>query len=412
MRFTIKLDRDSLLKYAIIFNLAYASISTLAYSFFGSTRLLRNVMIFLLLWITLLSVKKNIGRIGILFKIMLVMSFFLGVTYVFFPLNQVVIDSILIDVFKYTLLAFLISIASSAVLHDSMKKGAYCIFFCNLFEPITLFVTGEHNGYMVYGMRVMLATILLGFYYFEERKRSHLLTMVFSMVLILLYGNRSALIISLLCFIIQFLFRGSAANRLIHTIQTGLVVVLGIILLSPEIISVLSNFLMKIGVSSRTLLILQSGIDDFMNNNGRSIIWENSIQAIIEKPWIGYGIGGDRNLNLLGINYMYEETGIYAHNMFLEILLNFGIVLGTLFLMFLFVSCIKVLFGKVENEVKRLFSVIFIATFCKLMFSSTIWSEMNTYLCLGLVLNYCLKNKWEKNNVKRLGENKYKVYVS
>lgn len=384
----IKIDRESMLIYGIVMTLSYASYATLIYSFLGNSAVLRNLLIVVVLGIDLFAVYKNSGRSTSLVAVTGGIALLFFTTYIAYPENRWVIDGFISDMIKYVMLAFFLSIASEETIYKSLRISAYFILFCNLFEPITHYVTGGSDGYMVYGMRLLIATVLLGFFYCVEGKRRHLCAMLFSMVLILIYGNRSALLISVIAFVIQYVFFTNKAKRGVRILALIVMIIGAVLLLSGDILTGVSKILENAGISSRTLNILLSGAEAVTDNTGRSVIWENCQKAIMLKPWTGYGIGGERNLQLLGSRYISRLGGVYAHNFFYEIILDFGVVLGSVILLVIAWKSIYIIRSDKLILIKRLFTVLFLATAFKLWFSSSIWTDIDVYVCLGIAMNY------------------------
>ena len=167
----------------------------------------------------------------------------------------------------------------------------------------------------------------------------------------------------------------------------------------------LSKVLENAGISSRTINILLSGAEAVTNNTGRSVIWGNCQKAIIEKPWTGYGIGGERNLYLLGTQYISVLGGVYAHNFCYEILLDFGVVIGSLVLLIIAWKSLCIMKSNRLVLIKQLFTILFLATAFKLWFSSSIWSDIDVYVCLGVAMNYYRSVKTYKLRVNYFKSN-------
>lgn len=383
----IRINKSNLLECAIILNTAYASYSTLCYSILGESGILRTTLIVILMVLNIYAICKNAKGFNILLTILAIICILFGGTYFFFSKNRLFISGNIVDVIKFSILAYFIAISPPEILHSGLKKAAYMILFCGLFEPFTLYVTGEHDGYMVYGMRILLATVLLEYCYFREKRKFHLFAAFVSVILILLYGNRSSILNTLICLIIFYLIFGERKHRAIQYISITVLIIITVFLLAGDVLTMLSSTLETMGISSRTLTLMVSGLEIATDNNGRSIIWGNCQKAISESPWFGYGIGGDRNLFLLGSNYIHSGGGVYAHNFFYELLIDFGIIIGTILLIIIFYVCFKTILNKFDTPCKKLFIGLFAVTVIKLWVSSSIWTDMNTYLCLGVILN-------------------------
>ncbi|SDJ24620.1 O-antigen ligase [Lachnospiraceae bacterium G41] len=390
--FKIKIGSEYMLKYAIVATMAYASYATLLYSFFGQTTVLRTLLILFIVIVDLVAIIKNQKKVKPFLLLLLFFSVVFISNYIMYPGNRWVIKSLIIDEIKYVMLAFFLCIAQKSTIYSSLKIGSIIVLISNIFEPFTHYITGGEDGYMVYGMRLLLPTVLLGYYYLQERKKMYFFLMIISMILILLYGNRSALIISVFCFLLQLLLFIESKRRLIRIAEIILILGAGLLLFYVDALNVLVIFLESIGVSSRTMSLFNSGFDMAINNNGRLTIWGNCIQAISQKPWFGYGIGGERNLSLLGSNYVSRMGGVYAHNFVFEILLDFGIIFGSIILGIIILKSLKICIRKKHNEMTIMFTVLIISTALKLTFSSSIWSDLDVFICLGLGLG-CYRNR-------------------
>ena len=55
--------------------------------------------------------------------------------------------------------------------------------------------------------------------------------------------------------------------------------------------------------------------------------------------------------------------------------------------------------------IKQLFTILFLATAFKLWFSSSIWSDIDVYVCLGVAMNYYRSVKTYKLRVNYFKSN-------
>lgn len=401
MTLKIKTGRENMLQYGIVMTLSYASYATLIYSFLGYNSILRMLLITVMLGVDFVAVYKNSGRATPLLSIVGVIGTLFLVTYFVYPENRWAIKAFVPDMIKYVMFAYFLCIAREDTVQKSLKISAYLILFCNLFEPFTHYVTSGRDGYMVYGMRLLIAAVLLGYFYNSERKLIHLFAAFLSITLILIYGNRSALLISVIAFGAQYVIFAENQNKVVRIVLILTLAFLAVFF-AGVIFSGLSTALEKAGISSRTVNKLLSGIEAVTDNTGRSVIWGNCRKAIAKRPWTGYGIGGERNLYLLGSQYVSNLGGVYAHNFFYEILLDFGVVLGTMIMAVLGWKSIRIIRSKDYIAISRLYMVLFLSTALKLFFSSSIWTDIDVYVCLGIAMNYyrALKHRRDEERYK------------
>ena len=119
-----------------------------------------------------------------------------------------------------------------------------------------------------------------------------------------------------------------------------------LIIYVEKLVFAVNKLLLEYGINSRTLVFFMSRGADF--SSGRIPIYFYSAEKIQLQPFIGYGIGGDRVL--LG--------GTYPHNIFLEILLNFGVLIGG-FLIFAILFYWSIALFRSRNETEKDLAVLF-----------------------------------------------------
>ena len=109
-------------------------------------------------------------------------------------------------------------------------------------------------------------------------------------------------------------------------------------------ITMISKKKKKIGFSTRIFTFIIEG--DITASKGRESLAKQAVEAIIENPMWGYGITADRAM-----------FGIYPHNMFLEILCQYGIVFGSLLIItMLVITVIALLKSRKNRQLCRRFS--------------------------------------------------------
>ena len=170
-----------------------------------------------------------------------------------------------------------------------------------------------------------------------------------------------------------------------------------------DILTFIQKVLRQYHFSSRSIDRLLNG--SVMIDRGRDNISSVMKMAITEKPITGYGLFGDRYLTAINLN----SKGTYAHNIFLEILVQFGIPLGSILIGAYLYNCIRFLFYKVDIKSHTLYLCAFSATFIKLMFSNSFWLDTNFYFLFAVMIiiwNIIRNNKKHKDKAcKMYGRN-------
>lgn len=141
----------------------------------------------------------------------------------------------------------------------------------------------------------------------------------------------------------------------------------------------LSKQFAKWGFSTRIFDWFIEG--DIANDNGRSAIFEWITAAIEEKPIIGHGLLGDQILLGQG------RAGVYAHNLILELWMQFGVIGGTAILLyFLWRPAVALYKQKNNKDLQHFIWMLVCMNFVKLMLSSTYTVEQMFYFMIGVCI--------------------------
>ena len=135
--------------------------------------------------------------------------------------------------------------------------------------------------------------------------------------------------------------------------------------------STIMEFFGRLGFQSRTLNMFATG--DFSSSSGRDEIYNKMINVMWDHPF-GIGIFGDR----------VYLNGLYCHNIFLEIALNFGLIVFLGILVYSIVKFVKVY--KASNKVYRNILVLFLVVgFIPLLISGSYLTDYNLGLFIGIL---------------------------
>lgn len=155
---------------------------------------------------------------------------------------------------------------------------------------------------------------------------------------LVILGNRSAAL-AVVFYIILYLIKHLDANR--SKILLAIILILGTVFIIKfdEILETLIKMLDKRGMNSYVLRRIQDG--KLLESKSREALYEYYSALVRQKPLLGWGICGG-----------WVDGYIYPHNLFLEELLSFGVVLGGLIDIILIVSYAWVLFSPVRYNEK------------------------------------------------------------
>lgn len=245
-----------------------------------------------------------------------------------------------------------------------------------LLEKDTIFF---QRHYMDFANAISLVCGVLLYFGIMETKKIDFIFGGLLYLAILLSGSRGSLLtLSILICILMWL-----------KMKWKAVLIVGILFITMLFVIELGlaeNFLVflteKFGIESRTISrILEA---DFFKGNDRFELYRYLCDKIIEDMFLGGGLCADRYYLISG---GLEKNGTYAHNIFLEMIVDFGIIgffisLGLLKLLFDFFKTVK------DNNIKGFISVYIIVAFVQLMLSRSWLTEPNFFILFALVINF------------------------
>lgn len=243
-------------------------------------------------------------------------------------------------------------------------------FFIATFTAIAFIVFGNNlfkDGYSMGFANIMIfPTNTLIYYLFntkisKTKKVFTTILVLFNIFTIFAFGSRGALIDIVAFFIFSFIVNKKKTVGKYITIIATVIVMLVCITFYDDIIKYLISVFDDLGINSRTLTILST---DLNHDSGRTEIWESILAKISENPF-----------EIRGINAEYMLVGIYSHNMFLELIYDLGIFIGTVITIYIIYAIIRTLLAKPSSYVHILQLLLF-SFFPLLLWSDSIWRSI------------------------------------
>ena len=232
-------------------------------------------------------------------------------------------------------------------------------------------------GYMNFSYDLLLPTIILLFGYFTKRKLIYLIGGIVGSFVMFFCGARGPLLCLLISMVLYVLFMSEKQSSKIMVVLAVSFAAVIMFVFWDSIIQLLYGVADSIGVNSRILEKIADGT--LTDDSGRSTV---RTQLREQLNLFGHGLFGDRVIT----------EGRYAHNIFLEILVEFGLIFGTLLSILLLLIILGGLLTK-DKEKRLLFIVFFSSSFVKLMMSSSYLSKEPAFYCLlGVCLSCFLKD--------------------
>lgn len=211
----------------------------------------------------------------------------------------------------------------------------------------------------------------------------------FIVLYVLMYKNNNLklkviYVCMLLLFLYSFYLSGTRASLLVAGFTTS-VLLLTYTFKSNNKLRAYCAVIFIIAIILYSLESLSLMFDDFLGNRkigedeGRILSWNYAFNVLIDSPFLGLGLNG-WNIAVNGTSYME-----YLHNIFLEMLLDYGFLGFTIFLIMFFSG----LRGIKRQDCLFVTLFFFVATF-PLLFQNGL-TEVNLWRCLlmnRIVVNY------------------------
>lgn len=240
------------------------------------------------------------------------------------------------------------------------------VVYCSLGSFILMFLRDTQPQYMSFSYNLVFATVFSFVYFFEKRKLPVLIAAIVGAVLIVFAGARGPLVCVLFSLIAYFLLSKVSLTKKTFIVCFLVVGSLIVMVLWQPIISGLKELTDSLGISSRTVDLLLDG--DIFSDSSRGEIQRKIIDSF---SLFGSGLYGDR---VLGENR-------YAHNLIIEMIAQWGYLLGTALLGVLGMLFVKG-FRTKQTSLQMMILVFFSAGFVKLMFSGSYLSHNAVFFVL------------------------------
>ncbi len=267
------------------------------------------------------------------------------------------------------------SLALTIIMKIQVVMTAILVFLMILGHTNNASATDEQMGL---SYSILLPTMYL--YYIASKNKNFIdyLFFILGSSLILMLGTRGPLI----CFLVFLFFFSFLNNRHNAVMTINIFLVVGVFYIFLRPIMIVLMFLTRMaGLSTR---IFESFLDDqlvnYESSSGRNEIHELLWSHISnDSGGIGYGFGSDRLMGLTGT--------MYAHNLFYEVWMDFGLYIGSI-LMIIFAFFIAKTFKKAYGSVMfNFFLILLISSVGHLMLSGSYLIDYQIYFFVGFCVN-------------------------
>lgn len=228
-------------------------------------------------------------------------------------------------------------------------------------------------------------------YAFSEKKPFPWICSIIGIIYTLSMGARGPVLVIVVYLFVKILQSSNVkawAKSLIGLFIAGLTV---LFLNSSWYLSVLrfaKTSLTTLGVSTRIIdLAIKGTVASHLS--GRDELYDIIIRKIAERPYIGYGVYGE-----------WPWIHWSAHNMALELMVHFGVILGSLLLLWLIFLTFKT-YVRTPNILARQFLLIWICFVFVRGFFGGSYLQFGVYVLIGFSLRELrrIRNKYYEQNI-------------
>jgi hypothetical protein len=351
----------------------------------NNIQLISKVIVGILYFMALPTVwKRNkIKFIGVYF----ISIFIFLLNYLLFQENWVHLTGIIFPFFFTCLPSFVYSYSINdwSVLKNVMKKTSLIVFTVGFIITILVFTGRASVG--AYSMSLSYYMLLPAVFFFDDFldgfQIKSIAVSLASILIILSLGARGPLM-CIGVFLILKLF--NIRNKLTFRNILIYVVIVAIILVGlfifDTLLDNLNNLFLQFGIRSRTISLL---LKDNLHLSGRDSLYKEMMQSIGDNPIFGTGLAGDRRV-----------IGTYSHNIVIEVLSGFGIIIGGILILLLAIICYKSLFSK-NVLTMNLICIWFSIGTVSLMVSGSYLTDFKFWIFLGLAAKLLVASKIRTN---------------
>lgn len=272
----------------------------------------------------------------------------------------------LLFVFSLPAYVFMRYITDYVRLFEICRHFSVIAVFCSLGSFILMFSRDTQPEYMSFSYNLLLGTIFSSIYFFEKRKVLPLIAAIIGVLLIFFVGARGPLACYFFGVGVYFLMSKASTAKKLLLVFSLLSVGLIVIVLWEQILLALKDGADTIGISSRTIEMLLEG--EILNDSSRGEIQKRIIEGF---TLFGRGLYGDR---VVGDNH-------YSHNLIIELISQWGFLLGTAITVALGVLFFKG-FRTKNNSLKLMILTLFSASVVKLMLSESYLAHNAAFFAL------------------------------
>lgn len=278
----------------------------------------------------------------------------------------------------FLLLVLVAGLDNYQYLYECLKKVYWIAILCGCIHLFFSEKTGVYSIWMsdmTAGYSMLIITLFAIDYSFQNKIA--IIPSVVACVSIVGMGSRGPVLMVMIFGIVCIFRYAKDTKKKLALILT--IAVLGYVIVSGLYLDWLLRLSTLLKTRGYTLASLEKILNYQDFSNGRSDIWNLLIQQITDHPILGNGIFADR-----------QENMAYAHNMITEMLFDYGIFLGSIWVVWICIKTFRTIIVAIVSGNDCYLSIVLIViigAFGKLMLSSSYLIDPLFYFAIGLLCN-------------------------
>lgn len=248
-------------------------------------------------------------------------------------------------------------------------------------------LSGTYSQSFAYQTLPAAAYFIVAF--FGRPRVSNALLLAITIGLIFASGTRGPLLSIALLLVALLIFEKRLGVQLVVVVAGVLVFIFFFRDVVESALLWVRGVFVECGLSTRLIDVLYQ--NDFFASSSRPILLSNVLQLIEDSPWFGYGIGADRIAVSIAMDAPEKALGYYAHNFVLEVLMQFGVVVGAIICIGVCVLLLRAVAFAQDSE-KAMIYLLVASGFFPLLVSGSYVTNPQFFMLLALSLSIVIRH--------------------
>ncbi len=251
-------------------------------------------------------------------------------------------------------------------------SGMTVLLFAVGYGAVQAYFAADSSYAQGLGYAYLIPILFLIQDYIKNKKIVSLLCAIGLSLFILIYASRGPLLgigLFSVAYLYRTLFRKRNVLLIIIITSIAALFVIGF----DQILLELLKLMQKLGINSRSMSLLTTNL---VYDSGRGTIQQPLLREIAANPFL-----------IRGINADYLLVGGYAHNIAIELLYEFGVVVGGGILLYIAWLVGRTAFSNITETARSICFIFMCASITSLLVSGTVWASQTFWIWYVLQRN-------------------------